>query len=300
MSRVAVLADIHGNIPALEAVVTDIADQDVDEVLVGGDLVGRGPQGSEVVRRIRELGWPSVRGNHEDYLLTFRRGQVPANWLEADEWSAARWMAEELEDEDVTYIRDLPFSLHSRRLPHLFIVHASPRSNDDGIGPWTSVRRRRIHLDSIEESVLVCAHTHRPLHQRFPDGQVVNVGSVGLPFNADQRAQYAIFELVDGQTAVEFRQVPYDLAAILEIYESSGFLAKGGVTAELLRLELENAQPFLVPFLQWASTLGVPPVADRLESFRDFYDPNEPIRTFFCRLEELSGQNEIRWESNGR
>jgi len=300
MTRVAILADIHGNIPALEAVVTDIASQGVDEVLVGGDLVGRGPQGSEVIRRVRQLGWPSVRGNHEDYLLTFHCGQVPPDWLEAEEWSASRWMADELADSDVPYLQSLPFSVRSQQLPHLHLVHASPHSNNDGIGPWTSVRHMQRHLDAIEESVLVCAHTHRPLHQRFADGQVVNVGSVGLPFNGDQRAQYAILEEIAGETEIEFRQVEYDLESILRIYESSGFLAEGGVTARLLMLELEKAQPFLVPFLHWASTLGVPAAAEQIERFREYYDPDEPIKKFLCRLAELAGRDTIEWGSDGR
>jgi len=298
MTRVAVLADIHGNVPALEAVVQDIASQQVDDVLVGGDLVGRGPQGSRVIRRIRELDWPSVKGNHEDYLLTFRRGEIPSDWLEADQWSASRWMAAELSDDDVAYMESLPFAIRSRQLPQIHLVHASPRANNDGIGPWSSERRIKKHLDSIDESVLVCGHTHRPLHQQFADGQVVNVGAVGLPFNGDQRAQYVIFEYVDDVTAVEFRQVDYNLGEILEIYETSGFLAKGGVTAKLLILELEKAHPYLVPFLQWASTLKTPPVEEQIGSFLDFYDPREPIRSFFTRLEELSGRDNIGWRSD--
>lgn len=299
MTRVAVLADIHGNVPALEAVVADIASQDIDEVLVGGDLVGRGPEGSHVIRRIREFDWPSVRGNHEDYLLTFRRGEVPADWLEADEWSASRWMAAELEDADIPYMQSLPFSTRSSLLPQLHLVHASPRANNDGIGPWTSVRSIRDHLDSIDESVLVCAHTHRPLHQHFSSGHVVNVGSVGLPFNADPRAQYAIFQMEGRETQVEFRQVEYDLGAIQRIYETSGFLAHGGVTAQLLLLEIEKAQPFLVPFLQWAAAKGVRPSVEQLDEFRAFYDPAEPIHFFFQRLADLSGRDTIDWGSDG-
>ena len=77
MSRVAIISDVHGNVPALEAVLEDLERRPVDEVIVGGDLVGRGPEGSKVVARIRATGWPNVRGNHEDYLLGFRRGRVP-------------------------------------------------------------------------------------------------------------------------------------------------------------------------------------------------------------------------------
>ena len=299
MTRVAVLADIHGNMPAFEAVIADIAAQQVDEVLVGGDLVGRGPQGSRVIQKIRELGWPSVRGNHEDYLLTFKRGEVPPDWLEAAEWSASRWMADDLSDDDVRYMEGLPFSLRSQSLAQIHLVHASPLSNNDGIGPWTSRSSIRQHFDSVDESVLVCAHTHRPLHERFDNGHVINVGSVGLPFNQDRRAQYVVFDHDDGEVDFQFRQVEYDLEEILAIYDSSGFLDAGGVTARLLILELENAQPYLVPFLQWSSTLGIPPVEDQVEVFQTFYDPNEPMQRFFERLEVLSGQREIGWQSNG-
>lgn len=291
MTRVAVLSDIHGNLPALDAVVADIAAQAVDEVLVGGDLVGRGPQGSRVIARVRELGWPSVRGNHEEYLLTFRRGEVPVDWLEAEEWSASRWMAAQLDDEDVGYIEALPFSLTSEQAPQILLVHASPRGTNDGIGPWTSASQTARHLDSIDESVLVCCHTHRPLLQDFGTGLVVNVGAVGLPFNGDRRAQYAILQITDEKVEVDFRQVDYDLGEILAIYETSGFLKAGGVTARLLMLELEHAQPYLVPFLQWASTLGIPAAVDQIEAFRDFYDPDEPFEAFFHRLAQLSGKD---------
>ncbi len=287
MSRVAVLADIHGNTPALEAVIADISSQDVDEILVGGDLVGRGPEGSAVSRRIRELQWPSIRGNHEDYMLTFRRGEIPDDWLDADEWAASRWMANELSDEDAEYIETLPFSITSRLEPELLVVHGSPAGTSDGIGPWTTEREMAAHADSIRESILVCAHTHRPLDRTFPSGRIVNVGSVGLPFNGDRRAQYVIFDITENQVEVEFRRVDYDLDAILAIYDSTGFLEAGGVTAQLLKMELENAQPFLVPFLHWASILEIPPSSSSLERFFDFYDPSESMRSFALRLRNV-------------
>ena len=177
MTRIAVLADIHGNLPALEAVIDDLAEQKVDEVLVGGDLVGRGPQGSAVARRIRELGWPSVRGNHEDYLLDFRRGNVPDDWLVTAPWAASRWMAAELTDEDVDYIDSLPFTLAPRSasasdgVSGLRVFHGSPAGIDDGLGTWSPDDVLSGHLRGIEESVLVCCHTHRPMIREVPEGR---------------------------------------------------------------------------------------------------------------------------------
>lgn len=292
MPRIAVLSDIHGNMPALDAVLEDLADRRPDEVLVGGDLVGRGPQGSAVVDRIRELGWPTVRGNHEDYLLAFRRRQVPEEWLRDAEWSASRWMAAELGADDVAYIDSLPFTFTSKLAPELRLVHGTPRSNREGIGPWSSERRVAEHLASIAEPLLVCAHTHRPLHRRLPDGNVVNVGSVGLPFNRDRRAQYAILEPPEGREGaagdgwtVELRQVDYDLEATLRVYERSGFLDRGGITARLLRIELEEASPVLVPFMSWAEARGVRPAPDALDLFFQEFEPGQPLAPFFARLQ---------------
>jgi len=283
-TSVAVFADVHGNLPALEAVLEDIDGHDVDEVLVGGDLVGRGPQGSEVVRRVRERGWLSIGGNHEEYLLSFRREEVPAEWLRTAEWSASRWMAAELGEDDVRYIAGLPFSAVSSKRPGLRLVHGSPRSWNESIGPWTSDDEVTRHLERIEERVLVCAHTHRPMLREIDDGLVVNVGAVGLPFNRDPRAQYAILEHADGRWSARFRQVAYDRSRTLDAYRSSGFLEHGGITATLLKMELEQAVPFLVPFLKWARAFGRPPEASAIAAFLDLYDPDETLDCFFRRL----------------
>ena len=284
MTRVAILADIHGNTAALEAVVADVARQAPDLVLVGGDLVGRGPEGSAVVARIRELGWPSIRGNHEDYLLDFRHRRVPEEWWHQREWAAARWMAAELSDADAGYIESLPYTLTAPQAPGLLLAHGTPRSANEGLGPWTSDRALGRQLDAIEESVLVVAHTHRPMRRRLADGEVVNVGSVGLPFNGDPRAQYAILTLSDGGCKTEFRQVDYDRERTRAAFRETGFLDAGGVTAELLAMELDRARPFLVPFITWARTMRLTPESRRVAEFLDLYDPEEPMWEFFARL----------------
>lgn len=286
MTAIAVISDIHGNIPALEAVRVDLGEQQVDEVLVGGDLVGRGPQGSEVVRRVRAAGWRGVKGNHEDYLLDFRCGRVPTEWLELDEWAAARFMADQLDPEDERFIGALPLTIQAETAPELCLVHGSPRSNNEGLGPWTADRELRAHLARVPGKVLVCGHTHRPLLRRFDEGTVVNVGAVGLPFNGDSRAQYAILREQSGEWDVELRQVEYDREALLAVYESSGFLARGGVTATLLRIELDRATPYLVPFIRWARARGLSVDVAHLDAFLEFYDPAEPLSSFLRRLEE--------------
>lgn len=273
MTRLAILSDIHGNAFAFEAVVEDIARQQVDEVIVAGDLVGRGPQGSRIVERVQSLGWPSIRGNHEDYLLGFIHRQVPEAWWSQDIWAASRWMAEETRAH-AAWMDALPFSAAR---PGLRVVHGSPRSNSEGIGSWTSDEDLRAFLDAVEEPVLVCAHTHRRLHAELEGGTIVNIGSVGLPFNGDWRAQYAIFDDGAGAWQVEFRQIEYDRPGLLRLYDTSGFLREGLITAELLKKEVEEARPYLVPFLKWARGKDLDPDRDSLDTFLSLYDPTLPL-----------------------
>jgi len=267
MLRVAVIADIHGNVPALDAVIDDIERQNLSCVYVAGDLVGRGPQGRRVVERIRLMGWTTIRGNHEDYLLGFRQRRVPESWWHTPQWAASRWMAAELDPDAEAFIDALPLSVDPHESETLTIVHGSTRSHSEGLGPWTPDETLVEHLAAIDRPVLVCAHTHRPMIRSLAEGTVVNVGSVGLPFNEDTRAQYVVFHEQHGTIEAEFRQVAYDRDAILDIYASSGFLREGGPTAAMLRLELLYATPYLVPFLAWCDVHASEPTMEAAATY---------------------------------
>ncbi len=282
--RIAVLADIHANLFALDAVIDDLDRQHVDEVLIGGDIVGRGPMGSAAVQRIRERGWQSVRGNHEDYLLSFYHGDIPEAWHTLSEWSAARWMARELDKDSAEFIASLPFSRTSSLTNELRLVHGSPSSHSEGIGIWTPAEDIERHFAAVDEKIILCAHTHHPMERRTAAGLIVNAGSVGLPFNGDARAQYVILTREKTCWTTEFRQVPYDREAITHHYKSSGFLEEGGITAALLLLEIEHARPFLVPFLRWANARQLAVIDRYLPDFLQIYDHRRPLSEFFAQL----------------
>lgn len=287
-TRIAILADIHANLPAFEAVISDIERESPDEIIIAGDLVGRGPQGSAVVERVQQLGWPSVRGNHEDYLINFYHGRIPDEWKETEEWAASRWMANELSAEHITYIESLPFSMQSALVPDLHIYHGTPASNQEGLGTWTSSDRLEEIAGEISGTAFATAHTHRPLLEEVGGVTFVNVGSVGLPFNGDWRAQYAILthDATRGSWEVEFRQIEWDRDAFLETYETSGFLDEGKITSTLLRREVLTARPHLVPFMKWANYLERIPCLDELPDFLDFYDPDLSMVELFQILQE--------------
>ncbi len=286
--RIAVLADIHGNVPAFEAVIGDIQSAGVDEVVVGGDLVGRGPEGRRVIEMVRRLGWRCIVGNHEEYLLAFRRGEVPPEWLELEEWAASRWMAAELDADSAAWIAALPFSLQAEGDPAVEVVHGSPRSTQEGIGPWLDDHQLERIAAGLGARVLCCGHTHRAMVRRAGGRLVVNVGSVGLPFDGDRRAAWALLERTEEEWRASIKRVDWDLAELERVYGTTGFRAAGGVTAELLWLEHQEARPWLVPFLSWCQASGRSPRLSELEAFRDFYRPGESLREFHRRLTELA------------
>ncbi len=280
MARIAIIADIHANPHAFRAVLDDIDTLEVDEIIINGDMVGRGPLNSEVLSIARRHGLSSTRGNHEDFLLDIRRDALDAEWDSNPTLACYRWMSDGLTDEDVEHLESLPFSLVSSVDPRIRLFHGSPASHMEGLGDWTEEHVFREHLDAIDEPVLVVAHTHRPLVRRLGDELVVNVGSVGLPFNGDTRAQYALFETDDERVEVTHRQVDWDHDLFLADYESTGFLEAGGATAQMLALEVKKARPHLVPFIKWAEIVGRETTRDSVEDFLEFYDPERSLRDF--------------------
>ena len=198
-------------------------------------------------------------------------------------------MADEIGANHAEFIDTFPFTLSSDIEPSLRLFHGSPEGYSDGIGVWTPDDKLANHWKSIDEQVLVCAHTHRPLVRDVAGGLIVNVGSVGLPFNGDWRAQYAVFARDRDEWEVEFRQVEYDRDAFLDAYEKTGFLAEGGLTSTLLKMEVEQARPFLMPFLKWVERTdrGPDPDHEALDDFLEIYDPTTSHGEFFDMLEKL-------------
>lgn len=283
VTRIAILADIHGNIPALEAVIGDIADQRPDLVLVGGDLVGRGPEGSAVAERIRGLGWPCIQGNHESFLLSLRRDDPLREGQTWADLACHRWMAQELTEEDARFIAGLPRDLPVEVGAGLRVVHGSPSSFHEGLGSWTPDEVLRGHLDTIPEPALVCAHTHRPFARHLGEQLVVNVGSVGLSFDGDWRARYAVLSTDGEMWEVEHRTLEWDRDRFLAIYRSSGFMDAGGVTARLLEMEVHTARSHLVPFVVWTRETGQELDWSEYDEFALLFDPELGIDELLAR-----------------
>lgn len=209
--RLAILSDIHGNLPALEAVLEDVQQQCTDGIIIAGDLVDR-PQPLETLRAIQALGAWIIRGNRENYLLTYDTGDAPDHWRVSRQWIGLRWLYHQLDREALDFLHALPEQevIAVGRTAPIRAVHGSPGNDTELVlpdgDPVAMAKHRQsglldlsyTRLDLAEalgqvgEPVLVCGHSHIPWVQEQSGRLALNPGSVGAPINGDARAQYAL------------------------------------------------------------------------------------------------------------
>ena len=280
----AVIADIHGNVPALEAVLADLERVRPDRVVIAGDFVNRGPQSRAALERIAPAGLPAISGNHDTWLASLTRGEkLPADW-ETPWWTPVRLAVAELTPEWVAWLEALPPTLRVE-LPGAapaLIAHGSPRDSREGLGRMRSTAQVSEALAGVDEATVIAAHIHYPYERWVEDRHVVVVGAVGCPFNGDINAQYGLFTWDGEQWRFEHRSVPYDHAPLYAAWRENGYLDDGSMASELMLREHQTARTWYVPFWEWALSRGVPLTRAEYERFaaqREAFVPPPMHRT---------------------
>jgi len=242
--RYTVLADIHGNLPALEAVLDDLASLRPDGILVAGDHANAGPFPRETLQTLQSVGAVMIRGNHEDYLVDYTTGRWPAEKCASQQWGAIRWTCGQLSPQDVDSLGALPEQtvIHPNQLEPIRMLHGSLRSANQGLVPAgnptaaalfkeagllpdeTRVARPAQALEAIHEAVLICGHTHIPWVEAWQGKLAFNPGSVGAPLTGSPQAQYALLEGRAGGWQVQLRSTPYDLSRVRRAYHAGGLM----------------------------------------------------------------------------
>ena len=182
--RVAALYDIHGNLPALEAVLAEVRRAGVDRILVGGDVFP-GPMPGETLRALLDLDVPVefIRGNGEDEILRWMRG-ADSSTAPKHYWELLRWNARQLPPEHENLLAGWPLT-HGLDIPGIgdvLFCHATPRNNLEIFTRLTAEDRLVPVFRGVDASVVVCGHTHMQFDRMVGPVRVVNAGSVGMPF----------------------------------------------------------------------------------------------------------------------
>ena len=231
--KLAAIADVHGNRPALDAVLADIAALGIDDVVNLGDHVSGPLEAAGTADLLIERGFPSVRGDQDRILLELRQAGT-----------SSRSDFQQLERRHFEWMADMPSTLMYK--DRVFLCHASPTNDaafwldtisESGVVRASSIEEIEVEAEGIDAQIILCWHTHIPRIVRLRDGRlVVNPGSVGLP-GYDGRlpvpyvvelgtphACYAILEHAGGGWSASIRYVPYDSAAMAALARRKGML----------------------------------------------------------------------------
>ncbi len=217
--RLALLADVHANLPALEAVLKDVDAAGADQIWVAGDLVGYNPWPNEVIQVLRDRNVRAIRGNHDRAVL---RGDT--TWFNELAAAAIRWTRIVMTPASVGYLDGLQDRMRVT-LPHgiVAVYHGSPRNDDEYVMPWAADEAL---MKMAAAHFVVLGHTHVPMAFSSRYGILVNPGSVGQPRDRDPRASWALLETATG--GVETRRVPYDVGRVVAEIHKAGLPAELG------------------------------------------------------------------------
>jgi len=248
--RLAVIADIHGILPALDALLEDISNEQIDGILVAGDMIA-GPQSNEVIKRLQQYRTWMIRGNQENNILNLASGNAPAWQYSCKQWNFIRWTYENIDEAVLQFIRSLPeqYSLQLPGKDAIRIVHGSPASVTELIYPDADTSRFDQVIGSVPEGCIVFGHTHEAWIKDRNGKLALNPGSLSMSFQGEQHGTYAILEWTKQGWMGTLRKLLYDFGLVRKAYIETGLLAKGGVLARCCLVSIETGINYLPPML---------------------------------------------------
>lgn len=244
--RIAVVSDVHGNLPALESALAEIDRYHPDVVTHAGDMIN-GPFSREVLDLLDDRGIRGVVGNHESYIIDVGRADTSADLL-SDRFAPARWTLGTLSADHLREIESWPLEMWPH--PELAVLHGTRDDLRKAVRASMSDEEvRRLYLD-VDAQVIVSGHTHIP-HTRSIDGKlIVNAGSTGVPILGEPVATYLLLTRNATSWTGELHSVTYDTDRVLRQAREGGWLATGGVAATATH-EMISGERWSSPFMEW-------------------------------------------------
>lgn len=222
--KVALIGDIHANLPALEAVLAHAHEQGAEAIWNVGDVVGYGPFPEEVVQRLRKGHIPSTIGDYDRKVLRFKKRRD--KWRRTktlERFLAFQWAHDQLSKKSRKYLRFLSrvvrMSVEGRRI---LLAHANPGTGKTYLGSDTPDTQLREIAQQAQADVIIMGHSHQPMARQVDGVWFINPGSVGRPDDGDSRASYAVLEIEPDQIRVAHFRVEYDVQRLVDAIRGQG------------------------------------------------------------------------------
>ena len=230
--KVAILSDIHGNCVALNEVIKDAKENNVDEFLILGDLVNDLPFGNETLEIVKGLTNKVLKGNKEQYLIEYDREKY--NW-ENLQFRTVKFMYNELTKENLEYIKKLPHCMSVKYEGVKFLIaHGSPESVEEQLHQ-DDRERLNYYTQDLEADALIFGHTHDKMWYEYINNKLVlNAGCLGVSPYYNATAEYVILDISKRKiNNIDLRHVKYDLEIIKQKIIESGILSQEKVLMNL-------------------------------------------------------------------
>ncbi|GGP10655.1 metallophosphoesterase family protein [Oceanobacillus neutriphilus] len=218
---IAAIYDIHGNLPALNAVLEELEEINPDTIIIGGDIVS-GPMPGETLERLLSLDGKVdfIRGNGDrEVVMAFDGKELPFAMSEKGR-EKTKWVAEQLTQYQRDFLSELPasISIPVDGLGDVLFCHATPRSDEEIFTPLTPPERLNHLFSDIQQRFVICGHTHMLFERSLENTHIYNAGSVGMPF-ADKPGAYWLLLSPKG---IEFRYTSYNFEMAAQEIKASG------------------------------------------------------------------------------
>jgi putative phosphoesterase len=211
--KVALIGDIHANLPALEAVLAHAHSQGTETIWNVGDFVGYGPFPDEVIRRLRRESGLNIVGNYDLKVLKFKKkGDKWRSSKQPEKYLAFKWAHDHLSKKSRKYLRSLPREIRLEVAgKRVLLTHGSPASNEEPLTPDTPIERLHELARLADADLVIFGHSHQPFVRQVNSVWFINTGSVGRPDDGDPRAAYAILHIEPEHLEVFQYRVEYDV-----------------------------------------------------------------------------------------
>jgi len=218
--RIAFVSDIHGNAVALEEVLRDIEQKSVDKIFVLGDICYRGPEPKRALELIQSLETEVIKGNADEWVVRgVQQGEVPDHLIDLMN-EERNWTVSKLEQSDIKYLEQLPNSIEYKHNDiSLTAFHAVPDDLFKVIPPYADDEvLDKEFVQKADADIYVYAHIHKPYIRYVNEKIIMNIGSVGLPFDGVRMASYGIITIEKSRISTSIERVAYDTEKVINLY----------------------------------------------------------------------------------